>query len=107
VSFHHFHQLANQLPVWEIEPILRVEGLVCLTADRRTGVSASGKEVNLHSFTAGGRLQAIRLTNAQPKHVISRRVGLDPRQNVHQGLSFGPPLPVWSVPAIVHDGLNP
>ena len=56
-------------------------------ADRRTGRQCVGQELNLHSSEAAA-LQAARLANAQPAHVLSvARVGIEPTDD-HQGLSL-------------------
>jgi hypothetical protein len=61
-------------------------------ADRRTGRQCVGQELNLHSSKAAA-LQAVRLANAQPAHVLSvARVGIEPTDD-HQGLSLAA-LPV-------------
>jgi hypothetical protein len=64
----------------------------CPFADRRTGRQCVGQELNLHSSKAAA-LQAVRLANAQPAHVLSvARVGIEPTDD-HQGLSLAA-LPV-------------
>lgn len=61
-------------------------------ADRRTGRQCVGQELNLHSSKAAA-LQAVRLANAQPAHLLSvARVGIEPTDD-HQGLSLAA-LPV-------------
>ena len=56
-------------------------------ADRRTGRQCVGQELNLHSSKAAA-LQAVRLANAQPAHVLQvARVGIEPTDD-HQGLSL-------------------
>ena len=61
-------------------------------ADRRTGRQCVGQELNLHSSKAAA-LQAVRLANAQPAHLLSvARVGIEPTDD-HQDLSLAA-LPV-------------
>ena len=71
-------------------------------ADRRTGRQCVGQELNLHSSKAAA-LQAVRLANAQPAHVLQvARVGIEPTDD-HQGLSLAG---LRTVPASVPGGIR-